>query len=251
MNLGEWKRDIVYVWRASRRPVIAYSLLLYALAAPYVALCMFSPVAAVALFPVVGVVCVLAWAHLHVLGYEAVRERGTKLPFFAGIEAVKKNWLALMLGYGLWCALYMVGSILVLPALVIVAVLMPYLLFIAVEGRGPIDALETNVRLAGDRLAEIVVAWLAIALGAAVIVMPAVLVMMGGIVWAASEVDGATVPIMIVGAVVFLAVTVVAHSLQVAGAVTSYRVLRGLSVDAQQAGGQKVVQTSSGAPVAW
>ncbi|TXD41184.1 hypothetical protein FRC96_04795 [Lujinxingia vulgaris] len=101
MNLGEWKRDIFYVWRASRWPVIAYSLLLYALAAPYVALCMFSPVAAVAILPVVGVVFVLAWAHLHVLGYEAVRQPGTKLSFFAGIEAVKKNWLALMLGYGL------------------------------------------------------------------------------------------------------------------------------------------------------
>lgn len=251
MNLGEWKRDIFYVWRASRGPVIAYSLLLYALAAPYVALCMFSPVAAVALLPVVGVVFVLAWAHLHVLGYEAVRQRGTKLSFFAGIETVKKNWLALTLGYGLWCALYMVGSILVLPALVIVAVLMPYLLFIAVEGRGPIDALETNVRLAGDRLAEIVVAWLALVFGMMVILMPVVGVMMGGIVWSASDVDGPLIPVMVVGAVVLFAVTVVGQSLQVAGAVTAYRVLRGQSVDAVQAGGQKVVQTSSGAPVAW
>ncbi|TXD41183.1 hypothetical protein FRC96_04790 [Lujinxingia vulgaris] len=145
----------------------------------------------------------------------------------------------------------MVGSILVLPALVIVAVLMPYLLFIAVEGRGPIDALETNVRLAGDRLAEIVVAWLALAFGMMVILMPVVGVMMGGIVWSASDVDGPLIPVMVVGAVVLFAMTVVGQSLQVAGAVTAYRVLRGLSVDAQQAGGQKVVQTSSGAPVAW
>ncbi|TXD34991.1 hypothetical protein FRC98_17895 [Lujinxingia vulgaris] len=251
MNLGEWKRDVFYVWRESRKPVMVHSLIMYALAFPFVALCMFSPMAALALSPVAMVVFVLAWAHLHVLGYEAVRQSGTRLAFGAGIEAVKKNWLSLMLGYGLWCALYMVGSIFVLPALVIVAVLMPYLLFIAVEGRGPIDALETNVRLAGDRLAEIVVAWLALVFGVMVILMPVVGVLMGAIVWSASGVEGPTVALMGVGAVVLFAVTVVGQSLQVAGAVTAYRVLRGQSVDAVQTGGHKVVQTSSGAPVEW
>jgi len=233
MNLDLWKRDFLHVWRASRRMAIVHSLLILVPVSLLVGLCVLVPLLSLILVPLLVVGSTAWWVQLHLAGYEAARDSSVRVGLFDRTEALRENWKSLALGYALWMALYMVGSIFVLPAFAVLALLMPYFLFIAVEGKGPIEALEANVRLAGDRIGEVMVFWLLMTVGMLGLAMPLIGVILGGL-FMGGNAEGSTLLWVVVALTIPLMVgySAVAYSIQVAAGVTSYRVLRGQTVDA-------------------
>ncbi|RDV37346.1 hypothetical protein DV096_15350 [Bradymonadaceae bacterium TMQ3] len=213
--------------------------------------------AAVYLYPVgaitaalpVLLMLVVGWVHLHRVGYEAVyAAEGARLPM--------KSWFVrVMRGVVVAFGLNFIGSMFFfVPSLVAQILLMPYLLFIMVEGEEPIEALKINVRLAGNRMGSLFVFWLTLRVGAVM------LMILGGMAPVAAYIalSDAPGPISIVEmewvmwTMVALGCIVAAfinYSIAIAGAIAAYRVLRGKSVDAMEAVGRR--EEGAGLPTRW
>ncbi|RVU46705.1 hypothetical protein EA187_06090 [Lujinxingia sediminis] len=234
MNLGEWKRDFFYVWRQSRGTVALHIVPMVVVSAMWCWLYVLAPLAAVVAFLPLAIASLGWWAYLHRVTYcELYPEHAA--------ESVGLPWFGrTVLGVVVWMGLYMVGSVFVLPALAVLALLMPYLYFIIGEGEGPIEALQINMRLVGDRLLEVFAFWgvsfgvsLAISVAGAI---PLVFAFFMGVESEDRVVSGA---LFLLGALGYLGMVLFMYSVHMAVSLTAYRVLRGKSIDAMEAVGRR------------
>ncbi|RAL20252.1 hypothetical protein DL240_17895 [Lujinxingia litoralis] len=239
MGFDLWKREFLHVWRASRTTVILHHAVASIPIFLVLVLLKLSPLAGVLVLLPLCFGAVIWWAHVQVAAYmlaggvaeESVGVRGP-------LELMKGRWGAVFLGYLLYVALYMVGSTFVLPGLAIAVVLAPYLLFIVLEKQGPVEALETNVRLAGPHLGGLALFWLAL-FGVMLVGTMVVGLLAGGLIVMAAAMESEMVVPLLIGVAAFglLIMMLVSMSVHVAAAVASYRVLRGETLDAAAGAG--------------
>ncbi|TXD34993.1 hypothetical protein FRC98_17905 [Lujinxingia vulgaris] len=217
MNFSLLKREFVEVWSASWRAVIVPMILLVTVLSVtngllgFLALLIGPPMA------------LWAFAQAHQKGYEAAHAaEGVKLP-------MAQWWWQVGVGGMIWGALFVVGAVFfALPGLLVMSLLMPYVYFMMVEGLGPVKALEANLRLVSKHPVEAIVMWMAIF--ALQIVMVLFSQFVGGVVAIGAAFLGSELVLFAVVVAIFivhLAVAVFGMSLQVAGAITIYRVVTG------------------------
>ncbi|TXD41182.1 hypothetical protein FRC96_04785 [Lujinxingia vulgaris] len=215
MNFSLLKREFVEVWSASWRAVIVPMIVVVLVLSVthgllgFLALVIAPPVA------------LWAFAQAHRKGYEAAHQ-GVQLP-------MSQWWWQVGVGGMIWGGLFAVGAVFfALPGVLVMSLLMPYVYFMMVDGLGPVRALETNLRLVSKHPVEAIVMWMGIfALQIAIGLFSQ---LAGGVVAIGAAFLGSELVLVVVALAIFLAHLVVAvfgMSLQVAGAITIYRVVTG------------------------
>ncbi|TXD34992.1 hypothetical protein FRC98_17900 [Lujinxingia vulgaris] len=235
MNLSGWFREFFHVWRLSQRQVVLHMLPLFAALGLWAGVFSLYPITAIYAAIPLMMGLVVGWVHLHRVGYEAVHaEEGVHLPM--------KSWFVrAMRGVVVLFGFNLIGLVFFfVPSIAAQILLMPFLIFIMVEGEEPVEALKTNVRLAGSRLGGVVVFWLASVVGAWV------LFMLGWLAPVAAyltylDVNGPGYELLnstwVMWAVIafgFIVAMSINYSIKVAAAITTYRVLRGQTVDTSE-----------------
>src|SRR5690554_117624 len=138
MKFSVWFREFFHVWRASWRPVMLHMVPFFVALGLWLGVFPFFPLTAICVAIPMMMGLVVGWVHLHRVGYEAVHaEQGVQLPM--------RSWFVrAMRGAVVLFGLNLIGSVFFfVPTIAVQILLMPYLIFIMVEGEEPVEALKT------------------------------------------------------------------------------------------------------------
>lgn len=246
MDVGRWVGEFQNVWKAS---FVSVGLVILACAMGFMVPGLLvqrlgSPVAIAAFWAVA--LPVMAWLSgaVHLQCFRNA-ETGRSTSFGDASQEAFEHWDDVVLGV-VFCGLMLgVAGVLVLPGVVAGGVLLPYVVIVMVEKKGPIEALRRNIELAQGRWVELVVYWMlyyaVLVVGVSVVGGAAVVTAMLGLV-SAPPVGGLMAIVLVLSAVgaFFLA------PLPVIASVATYRMIVEEAPASVAAAGEEVGEAPEG-----
>lgn len=225
MDVGRWVGEFQTVWRVSFVDVglVILACVLGFMVPGLLVQRLGSPVAIAAFWAVA--LPVIAWLSgaVHLQCFRNA-ETGKSTSFGEASQEAFERWDDVVLGV-VFCGLMLgVAGVLVLPGVVAGGVLLPYVIIVMVEKKGPVEALRRNIELAQGRWVELVVYWMlyyaVLMVGVSVVGGAAVVTAMLGLV-SAPPVGGLMAVVLVLSAVgaFFLA------PLPVIASVATYRMI--------------------------